>query len=770
MSIFRLVFLPELGRGLDRLRGSGRRLRVCLGTLRVAGGRPCPGRLLLPAGRAAGTGGGVLAALGAAVVVDGFLGLREAGAQTVDPGLFATEDTGTRRLLSFLSDFGDSGSPVLGQMLGVFNGGVMLLAGFLLVWHTVTGAVDTAREGRWGFGGWEVLRIVTAVALMAPIPGAGASGAQHIVVGLARLGGDFANLVWEPLAVETLGKGRAVVPWPRESAWRTVIGRTLVSEVCMHVANAQAAAGGDRDYVRVRTATRRAGGQGWLRDRRRDRLDPARPATRGPLAEERHYDGQGRGLPRDVCGALRFRGLDEAEGRGIAARGHKAAWEAAHPAILEAAREIGDRFVRGSAVYGQALPDVTRELDARGVADTYRAILELHVKQAGDAEQRALLDAVARDASEISWLAAASFVNTLSASAARIQAAAENVPEAALHSADIALASPWAKEASEAVVRSLAQRGRYEPVPLALATGVSGTLAPATGRGGTMMDRLMDFIDPETVIVADGGNPLLDLTATGFGLMSAGVAAIGVLSGVSVGTNFTNLIPLVGKGLDMFDAAWEVMDGLVTPLIAIVIVSGAVLAYVLPALPFIRFLFGILAWLLAIVEAMLAVTVFCAAHVRRGEGNRLILSDTRQGWLFLPGLILRPVLMLFGLVIGYFLFLALMAMFNQVWVPRMVDANASSGLDAIDFAAMLALYVMVAYGLLNASFKLIDILPDAVLAWIGGRAGGDAGGEAVAGMAVGGFGRAGAFRGPGRFGGRRMAGGDGPGGRAPAAE
>ena len=765
--MFRFFFMPEFGRLLDGVRGAGDRMAGYFGALVPRGAPVRPRLLLLPAGRATGVVASLLVALGAVAVLEGIVGFREAAGQSVDANLFAAEDSGTRKLLAFLSDFGNGGSPVLGQMLGVFNGGIFILAGFLLAWQVVTGAVDTAREGRWGWGGWEVLRIVVAVALMAPIPGSGASGAQHIVVGLARLGGDFANLVWEPLAVETLGKGRAVVPWPRESEWRAVIGRTLVSEVCMHVANEQAAAGGDPDYVRVRIERQRVGSQGWLRDRRRDRLDPARPPARGALAEERHYDGQGRGLPKDVCGAVRFRGLDEPEGRGIAARGHKAAWEAAHPAIVEAAREIGGHFVRGSAVYGQPMPDVTRELDALGVADTYRAVLELHVKQAGEAEQRALLDAVAREASEVSWLAAASFVNALAASAAHIQAAAENVPEAALYSADIEGASPWAKAASEAVVRGLAEGGRYEAVPLALATGGSGALAPATGRRGTMMDRLMDFIDPESVIVADSGNPLLDLTATGFGLMSAGVAAIVVLSGASVGNNFVNIIPFVGKAFDVFEAGWEVMDGLVTPLIGILIVSGAVLAYVLPALPFIRFLFGILAWLLAIVEAMLAVTVFCAAHVRRGEGNRLVLSDTRQGWLFLPGLILRPVLMLFGLVIGYFVFLALMTMFNEIWVPRMVDANASSGLDVIDFVAMLALYVMVAYGLVNASFKLIELLPNAVLAWIGGQAGGDAGAEGVVGLAAGGFGRAGALRGPGRFGarGRGDSGAQAPGGR-----
>ena len=97
-------------------------------------------------------------------------------------------------------------SSVLGDMLFVFNGGVLALAGFLLVWHTVAGTLDTAREGRFGFGAWEIVRIVAAVALMAPLPG-GMNGAQHAVIGLAHLGGDFANAVWEPFSEEALGEG-----------------------------------------------------------------------------------------------------------------------------------------------------------------------------------------------------------------------------------------------------------------------------------------------------------------------------------------------------------------------------------------------------------------------------------------------------------------------------------------------------------------------------------------------------------------------------------
>ena len=87
-----------------------------------------------------------------------------------------------------------------------------------------------------------------------------------------------------------------------------------------------------------------------------------------------------------------------------------------------------------------------------------------------------------------------------------------------------------------------------------------------------------------------------------------------------------------------------------------------------------------------------------------------------------------------------------------MWLPQMRDAGASAGLGPVGFLAMLALYVIVAYGLMNASFKLIDLLPGAVLDWIGGRAGaGEDGGERAGGTAIAGISRVGSMRIGARF-------------------
>ena len=741
MGLLRILFLPEFGRTLAAAGQAGRRLGGQIRTLLpVRGQAPDLASLKMPAARRSAALGAAIAAAGAAIL---FVGLAApsadpAAAQTIDPGIFGQEDNATRRILAFLSDFDVGDRPVLGEMLFAFNTGVMVLAGFLLVWHTITGTLDTAREGRWSFGGWEIVRIVTAVALIAPLPG-GMNGGQHAVVGLAKLGGDFANAVWRPFSANALGRGDPIVPQAEEHAWRTGIARALVSETCRHVANQAARAAGDAPYIRIR--------EEWHTPRRRG---PAAP----PAARIVHYDGTGKGMPKDLCGAIRFDGLKEPGGRGIAARGHQRALRSVLEPIRRVAAELGDHYIPGAASYGSPLPDVAAAMDRYAIARGYEAVLQSSLKDAASAEHQALIDAVAADADRISWLSAAAFFNTIATSSAQVQAAAHNIPAASLPSPSLQQWAPLADSAVKGLVAALAQSPSYRPLPVAPAAGISGALAPSGSRGGELIDGLMEFINPSSVLVADSGNPIVDLTQMGFRLINASLVAIAGLAGASVGNNLVEVLPFIGKGLDAFEAGWSVADGFITFALTIFLIAGCTLAYVLPAIPFIRFLIGVLTWLIAVVEAVLAVTVLAAAHVTRAEGNQFIVSATRQGWLYLPGLILRPALMLFGLIIGYFVFLAGIELLNATWIPRMKDANAAGSLGPIDFLAMLALYVIIAYALINSSFKLIDALPNAVLEWIGGRGASDDGADRIGTAAAGGAGRLGALRMPGIAGGR----------------
>ena len=755
MGALRFLFAPELTRSLTDAARSSAELVRRMGALRLPGAANASANL--------GNGGGEenpvtnmpkanrrrlprkkrlvpfvaipLLLAGAGLIGTGVAGLlltEPAAAQTIERGLFADADRSTRDVLAFLGDIGKGRHAVLGDMLFVFNAGVLALAGFLLVWHTVAGTLDTAREGRFGFGAWEIVRIVAAIALMAPLPG-GMNGAQHAVIGLAHLGGDFANAVWKPFSEEALGAGKPIAPRPREGVWRAAIARTLILETCRFAANGSAVRAGDAPYIE-------------LREERVDRKIPGTTRVRRIEASILHYDGGGRGMPGDLCGAIRFAGLGAEGALGIAAAGHRNALAGLLPDLRAIAAGVAAHYVTGSPDYGRPLPDLDALLERSGLAGRYAGVLDSALAEAASEEQAALALVVAEDAKAVSWMSAASFFNTIAHRTGLFQAAAHNIPAVSLPPPSLGQWAPAADAAVKGLTTALIQSRGYQPLLFSAAAG-SAAAFPAPGGDGGMASGLLEFIDLDSVIVADSGNPIADLAALGHGLMNAALAAMTVLMGAAAGSGLLESVPFVGKGLDMFESVWQVSDGFVSTVLGLLLIAGAVLAYLLPALPFIRFLFAILGWIVTVVVAVLAITVFAAAHVTRGDGNRLATQATRLGWLFLPALILRPPLMLFGLIAGYFVFLAGIGLFNEVWLPQMRDAGASGGLGPIGFLAMLTLYVMIAYGLMNASFKLIDVLPSAVLDWIGGRGGaGDEGGDRVGGAATGAISRMGGLR------------------------
>ena len=414
--------------------------------------------------------------------------------QSIERGLFADSDSATREVLSFLGGLGadtragDRPSAV-GDMLFAFNAGVLVLAGFLLVWHAAAGVVDTAREGRFGFGAWAIVRIVVAVALMAPLPG-GMNGAQHAVVGLAHLGGDFANAVWRPFSEEALAESRPIVPRPREALWRAAISRTLIAETCMRTANESAAQAGDDPYVEIDDDD--DDGIAWF-----------------------SYDGEGGGMPDAMCGAVRFSGLEADGAPGIAAQGHRRALTALMPAIRTIAGRLAAHYVPGTPVYGRPLPDIDALLSGQDLAGAYADVLDDALTRAASEEQQALAEVVAEDAREASWMAAAGFFNTIAHRVGLFQAAAHNVPSVALPVPSLDEWVPAADAAVKGVAAQLARSSRYHPMLLSAADAGAGAL-PASGDGdGGMVSGLLEFIDLDSVIVADSGNPIADLAALG---------------------------------------------------------------------------------------------------------------------------------------------------------------------------------------------------------------------------------------------------------------
>jgi len=176
---------------------------------------------------------------------------------------------------------------------------------------------------------------------------------------------------------------------------------------------------------------------------------------------------------------------------------------------------------------------------------------------------------------------------------------------------------------------------------------------------------------------------------------------------------------------------------------------GFVLGFYVPMYPYIIFTFGVIGWIIAVIEAMVAAPLVCFG-LTHPEGHDF-LGEARQALMLLLGIFLRPVLMVIGLIAAMILsyvalrivvhtFTGFAADLFYIGGPHgagsddvlkaagtlmgqaMLDSNSITGfiLSLLVFPLTLIIFTTLVYVVTTQCFSLIFALPDNILRWIGG--------------------------------------------------
>lgn len=228
-------------------------------------------------------------------------------------------------------------------------------------------------------------------------------------------------------------------------------------------------------------------------------------------------------------------------------------------------------------------------------------------------------------------------------------------------------------------------------------------------------------------------HPLAQLTNVGRSLIQASTNALGLSSAIAIG----------GAAIDAFTQnslrLGEAGNVIIGPLMTIVIITmtiGFVLFYVVPFLPFIYFFFALGGWVKGIFEAMVGAPLWALAHIRI-DGNGLPGQAAVNGYFLIFEIFLRPILIIFGLLASISIFSALVSVLNDTWDIVTVnlagfDHEALESGDAnivdkamnyfrgpVDTFFFTLVYAIVVYMMGMSSFKLIDLIPNNILRWMG---------------------------------------------------
>lgn len=222
-------------------------------------------------------------------------------------------------------------------------------------------------------------------------------------------------------------------------------------------------------------------------------------------------------------------------------------------------------------------------------------------------------------------------------------------------------------------------------------------------------------------------HPLAQLAGVGRGLVEAAVRNLGI---AVLGGGTGELMKLVDPTLGI---TAKTFSGIIVTFSTISLTAGFVLFYVVPFLPFIYFFFAVGGWVKGIFEAMVGAPLWALAHLRI-DGNGLAGQAAVSGYFLIFEVFLRPILIIFGLLASISTFSALVSTLNQTFdlvianlggfdVELELSGPAVSKIEewrsTIDGFFFTIIYVIIVYLMGMSSFKLVDLIPNNILRWMG---------------------------------------------------
>ena len=256
-------------------------------------------------------------------------------------------------------------------------------------------------------------------------------------------------------------------------------------------------------------------------------------------------------------------------------------------------------------------------------------------------------------------------------------------------------------------------------------------------------------------------NPVLGVTLVGQMLLEQAVTIWETAMAVFIMTNA--IAPLATAGMTVMAFVAPILLAMLTMLFG----AGLFLGYYIPLIPYIFFILGGVAWMMSVVEAMVAAPL-AALGVMHPEGHEIFGKAGDSAIPLLFNLFLRPAMMVIGFVgsilvsyaaiqLLHFGFARTMETIMSMSLGGATDliaggigtvpmalapgslnpmggakgvVNSFRGASVVQFfdifsmtgiikaLALLGLYVMMHVILLEKAFSLIYILPDQVLRWV----------------------------------------------------
>lgn len=585
--------------------------------------------------------------------------------------------------------------------LGVLSSVLAGCGGAMLTWHAVAGTVSTAHEGK-VLGSrfhqiWAPVRVSLGMGLLLPVPGAGGlDAAQMALAGAATAASSVASTIWTGFVGEVLatggptasGGGSLGIPTPVGGA--ELARRILSGEACADARDME-------DVIDPTTAV------------------PKLPPFGGTQVGGSQVWDWGVG-----CGSVSI-SVPSASGDAAAiayGKSRISAIQAEFVALRGVAKGLALANIPGG--YGDAAPGpLTPVLSYAGSAYdssmTSAAAAYLAVR---DKDARA---SVADLAKKDGWPSAGALWASIGAASAAVTALASEAP--GYTAPDPSQIYGWCPAEAPghcqgAVTYVLADIKTTLAAEDRAAGGPTvGDLA-AVGGGGDIMSRLTRPVTAPLqaalmrMATVDPKDPVGDLVSSGHVIVGASEAAI--VGGGAVAALAHNWIAdSVGAG-----GAWDWLSGWARLIIGATYAGAWTQAYMLPMLPMIHVLWLTIGWTIALVEGAIAAPILAFLLIRM-DGQELIDSVQRPGFIVAVNICFRPVFGILGLIGSYYVLPIAVGLVGR-YFP--IAWMATQSTHTVTIGGLVGVYVLLSYLEYQVAARVLGLVsevPDRILRWWG---------------------------------------------------
>lgn len=671
---------------------------------------------------------------------------------------------------------GNSGG-FLQTILGLYDTTLFAILGLFAVYSLLMGIAEASQDGvplGRRYSKWMPVRIVAAGAFLAPVPPAGISIVQSVLLWLVGMSVGFADNVWTAGAQYLIKGGPAVIV--NSNTGTELAKDALQSLVCQNFVNSE--------YYYIGQGTQYNGTDPLNPNSPAQVLPPmpgayvnesqqtstftvANPQTTGygsnyfgappggtstnNIIDQIGFNGAANsGLPPGVCGAFTFQYSNNTPAASSIASAQSSALTQMLSTLSPLAVQIVNASQTGvTSTSSSSIPQLPNPQPLYTAINNYQnAISSAAASAASQGSNGATLQNWLSTATTGGWIASGSFFYSF---AKQNQRLSELVSKKWTYQGPALASLAEPSNGTYGLKNVLVSTASYTKL-LDSTTNIVGNpptpgqLSDASGSvstGSSAWSKVLSFVSsPMTGLVSgftnltlQSGDPILTIQSYGYTMIGAGDAillAYGVFITAEESTNKVvsgiRNIPVVGGVLGaVAGAATGAMKGITkigTPFIIIVtlplFISGAILAYLFPAIPFFYFVFGVAHWVTMIMEALVAIPIWGIFHAQP-EGEGFISNEAKFGYLKMLDIFIRPVLMVIGIFI-IFLMAEVVDLLILDGFSSMVSGITGGSLTGI--TGLITLLVLLDAMVLSSMNKICNFslvsLPSSIMGWVGG--------------------------------------------------